>query len=125
MSAAEWAAAGAAYLDDHDPGWHDRIDLDRLALVSCSRCVFGQLYGSYDAGEQVLVRADLDPISLGFAALPGDPEAYFQLDEHWAREITSRRLSAAMHSDLAHGAELRAAKRIGRAVAWFGSEGDR
>lgn len=125
MTSAERVAAGAAWLDDHDPDWYDRIDLDTLALADCGLCVLGQAFGDYWVG---LVDIDLNNWTadqFGFRASRNDPGEYAELDEHWAREITSRRLSAAMHSNLAHGAELRAAARIGRAMRWFGSEGDR
>lgn len=40
---AEKIAAGAAFLDEHEPGWVDRIDVDRLDLASMCGCVLGQL----------------------------------------------------------------------------------
>lgn len=40
-------ARGAALLDRVNPGWWKRIDLERLSLGSCKRCVLGQLYGEY------------------------------------------------------------------------------
>lgn len=36
-------AAGAAFLDEREPGWWQRIDLDRLEMASECRCVLGQL----------------------------------------------------------------------------------
>jgi hypothetical protein len=44
---AERVRAGAAWLDEHEPGWVDRINLDRLDLSSQCRCVLGQLDGDY------------------------------------------------------------------------------
>jgi hypothetical protein len=38
---------GAKWCDRHAPGWFAKIDTDRLLLSSCSRCVLGQLFGSY------------------------------------------------------------------------------
>ena len=40
---AERVAAGAAYLNEREPGWLQRIDLDRLDLKAPCRCVLGQL----------------------------------------------------------------------------------
>lgn len=40
---AERVAAGAVFLDAHEPGWWQRIDLEKLALESPCRCVLGQL----------------------------------------------------------------------------------
>jgi hypothetical protein len=36
--------AGAAVLDEHNPGWHNRIDLDTLQLACGCDCVLGQIY---------------------------------------------------------------------------------
>ena len=40
---AERVANGVAWLDEHHPGWADRIDLDRFSIEACSLCVAGQL----------------------------------------------------------------------------------
>lgn len=40
---AERVAAGAAYLDDREPGWWERIDMDRLDMSAECLCVLGQL----------------------------------------------------------------------------------
>ena len=40
-------AAGMAYLDEHDPGWLDKIDLGQLDIMSCKKCVIGQLHREY------------------------------------------------------------------------------
>lgn len=45
-------AAGAAWLDEHEPGWADRIDVAELDVgMSCS-CVLGQLDGDFHDGMQ-------------------------------------------------------------------------
>jgi hypothetical protein len=38
-------AAGAAWLNEVDPGWISRIDLDNLDVASVRRCVCGQVFG--------------------------------------------------------------------------------
>jgi hypothetical protein len=43
---AQSVAAGAAFLDERMPGWPERIDLDKLDLSGCWRCVLGQLFDS-------------------------------------------------------------------------------
>lgn len=40
----ERAARGAAWLDEVKPGWEEHIDLERLSIVSSSRCVAGQVF---------------------------------------------------------------------------------
>jgi hypothetical protein len=42
ITIAERVAAGAAFLDEHDPGWWQRIDLPTLDLSCESHCVLGQ-----------------------------------------------------------------------------------
>jgi hypothetical protein len=39
---------GAAWLDEHHPGWAERINLDTFDLRSGSMCVLGQLFGDFD-----------------------------------------------------------------------------
>lgn len=46
---------GAAWLDVNRPGWFDAINCDELNIESCSRCVLGQLFGSFDDGMARLV----------------------------------------------------------------------
>jgi len=36
---------GAAWLDDVLPDWYERIDFDRLLMMSCHRCILGQVFG--------------------------------------------------------------------------------
>lgn len=38
-------ARGAALLDQHRPGWFQRIDPDALKMSDCTACVVGQLSG--------------------------------------------------------------------------------
>jgi hypothetical protein len=44
---AERVAAGAAWLDEHRPGWWKRTDLDRLDVASERHCPIAQEYGTY------------------------------------------------------------------------------
>lgn len=71
------AARGAALLDDHDPGWTDRIDPGTLALGDGAACVLGQLWGEYRTGLGRARVIDLSsaptrfvsPVDLGFQAV--------------------------------------------------------
>ena len=92
--ARERVAAGAAYLDDNEPGWAARIDLNRLNLGSCFGCILGQLYGSY-SGAPVFDEDD-DRIEvaepLGFDTTGpwrGNP-SYEHLNAAWRTEIAAR-----------------------------------
>lgn len=41
-------------LDAVRPDWHTRIDIDTLSLMSPSRCLLAQVFGSYDEGLRML-----------------------------------------------------------------------
>lgn len=42
--------AGAQLLDEREPGWAQRIDVQGLEMSACKACVLGQLYGDFGAG---------------------------------------------------------------------------
>jgi hypothetical protein len=87
---AERVAAGAAWLDEHEPGWRQRIDRDKLDLGNCVRCIGGQLAGIYVA---FLRRHDLTAgaaVPLGFN-LPGIGEDYDELTATWRQLIATGR----------------------------------
>lgn len=43
-------ASGAYLLDLHAPGWREKINVDRLNVLSCQDCILGQVYGKYAEG---------------------------------------------------------------------------
>ena len=101
------AARGAAYLDDADPGWHERLDPDHLTLADGTCCVLGQLHGDFRLGlgrSSILhlssaPRASLSPVDLGFLCVQGVSDAwqahdYGLLDRAWREEIARRRPAA-------------------------------
>lgn len=49
-NAAEAVTAAIAVLDQHEPHWRDRVNLDRLEQVSHLDCVLGQVFGRWAAG---------------------------------------------------------------------------
>jgi hypothetical protein len=85
--------AGAAFLDEEHPGWHTRIDADRLDMRNFENDVIGQLYGSYPMGLDELGLSDEQAWMFGFDVLPSDPSwsrAYRELDDEWRRVISER-----------------------------------
>ena len=89
---AERVQAGAAWLDEHESGWVDRIDLDRLDINSECQCILGQLHGSYKAAPPVQDAADANGAHygvLGWAIPLG-----FGLD-WWDCKTDGRELTAA------------------------------
>jgi hypothetical protein len=102
--------AGAAWLDQHRPGWwkSDRFDLGNFSLSDGCRCVVGQIYiteiDGFDdrdtdsAFDEAITDAWLDltfelATDLGFYA--GPPlqysDEYAELDREWRRLIEERR----------------------------------
>lgn len=52
----ERVADGADLLDRLEPGWPSRIDLDELSMRSCLDCILGQLFGTFDEGNSLLMK---------------------------------------------------------------------
>lgn len=104
----ERVAQGAAWLDEHYPGWERHIDLTRLDLSDPCRCVLGQLALAITDQEIVddFFIQDSSPYSwlvLQQDALPRDkcwsdrgfltytgPEDWPLLDEAWISLIKLR-----------------------------------
>lgn len=84
--------AGVRLLDSEIPDWWQRINLDRLDIACCFRCVVGQLYGDYDDGVETL---ELDLFgyktvdALGFESSSYDDDR--RLTVVWRNRIEARR----------------------------------
>lgn len=92
---------GAAFLDQTEPGWHTKIDRDRLDISSREDCVFGQLYGNYSNGLNKHFGNRWNPGPAELAARYGFnipfwiPESfihrfYTRLTETWRRHLAER-----------------------------------
>jgi hypothetical protein len=80
---------GATFLDEHDPGWRERINLDEFYFFSSHHCVLGQLYGSFGRGKEILNITWDKAFRFGF-----DNETFAsgqQIQEAWINEIRSGR----------------------------------
>lgn len=74
-----YVAAGAAWLDEREPGWERLIDLGLLSLKDPNACVLCQVVGSFWVGLQ---RANHSPY-LGFTG-PGCQIAELWDDQQWS-----------------------------------------
>jgi hypothetical protein len=89
-------ARGAALLDQQFPGWDEHIDVERLDMLECADCIFGQFFGSYDDGVRTFpqfVRSNNERYSHGFSLKTNsenDPR-WNELRDAWVRLITLRR----------------------------------
>lgn len=80
---------GVAALDElKGIEWPRRINLTRLYLGSCTRCVLGQLFGEFETGVKALNKPDFDADELGFDR---QYEGYQELTEAWQQEIEELR----------------------------------
>ena len=118
-------AAGAAFLDDHVPNWHNRVDTDTLAVSQTARCVLGQVWPSgyfgfvrrHSPGSQFDIRHGSEVERLGFGIADDDlftvegAGIYTELTEAWRRYIVARRCSE--YAD--HFAVLDATKELANA----------
>ncbi len=99
------AAAGAAALDERQPGWAARIDPDQIDLASNPGNPLTLLCGDFYEGLLDLVHIDPDPqvrshpytwaVTHGFdidASVVDATAAYAELDACWRTEIARRRL---------------------------------
>ncbi len=87
-------SAGMAWLDEHEPGWDQRIDLKTLDVESGCHCVLGQLE---DTGETYNPGFKEAP-AMGFylaSCSTNRHEEYVQLTVEWTRRIIERRKDAA------------------------------
>jgi hypothetical protein len=50
-SAEERVARGVAFLDEHAPGWRDKVEINDLRMQDSCRCVLGQVFNDEDGGE--------------------------------------------------------------------------
>lgn len=89
---AERVLAGLDFLDRAVPGWDKKINLYKLDLSSCIRCVLGQLFGSYGDGEDALELTSWDCVRLGFDRHCGEPAVvHNELTSAWLDAIRVRR----------------------------------
>jgi hypothetical protein len=93
---AERVAAGAAFLDEHEPGWDQHIDLDRLDIDSNCRCILGQLHDdSYQEGRRELGLSGANHgVALGFYPSRTDVPTSERLTAEWVRVIAERRAAS-------------------------------
>jgi hypothetical protein len=114
----ERVSAGARALDALNPGWEDKINLDRLDVANPQLCVLGQLYGEYcdapsglrdneiERGFYANVAEAIDGMSfetyIARAQVIRDQinTEYQDLTNSWRELITCRREEAAAHEEL-------------------------
>lgn len=91
----EVVAKGAARLDAHRQSWWQMIDGDSLDMLSNTRCVLGQVYGSYMRGLNALdwsVVLNVEDYGFCPTVQPGSSEL---LKRAWIAEVAKRRAAAA------------------------------
>jgi hypothetical protein len=62
----EEVKAGMALLDEKAPGWREKVDLDKLNMGGCVRCILGQIYGHFDEGLTALGICEVGVVEIQF-----------------------------------------------------------
>lgn len=98
----ERVAAGAAFLDEHWPGWDYQIDIEMFDLCDPCECVLGQVYGGFyeachklgldDARPNNGQRAD-EAHALGFFENARDDETFVSVYDPGYRDALEKRES--------------------------------
>jgi hypothetical protein len=98
MTAATPAEYGAAWLDEHDPGWADRVIVERLDIRQPCNCILGQLYSTngksgysrlFDRhGEEFMFRLGFD-VDEETDAVDVYTE-FYRLNAEWSRLVVDR-----------------------------------
>lgn len=94
---AEYVQAGVKLLDEKQPDWRSKIDVERFSVVHRDRCVLGQLFGWYGTGLVALGLFTLDDdwgsasdsgAPYGFTVAGWDkPEEWEELQTLWEQEL--------------------------------------
>jgi hypothetical protein len=85
---------GAAFLDEHVPGWEKKVDIEVLSLANPSYCVLGQVFrvNQHPAYGRGLRKLGLDykgSKRYGFNIRPN--QRFDRLTAAWQRLIANRR----------------------------------
>lgn len=80
---------GAAFLDEHYPGWRQRINLETLDMRFWDYCVLGQAISPDRTFEAMGKMNNFDLQPYGFVAPELDPSFYPILTELWKEEIAN------------------------------------
>jgi hypothetical protein len=86
------ARCGAEYLDQLEPGWYNRVDVERLDISVATECVIGQLYGSYNNWRNSKDCGSANfTVKHGFFVRTPKKKNWEKQTEAWKQEILARR----------------------------------
>jgi hypothetical protein len=85
---AERVQRGAAWLDQHQPGWDKTIDIYSLDIQFTNCCVIGQIFGDYN--EWYAKTNDQFVRRHGFDCLHRKDKNFGKLTKVWMNEIARR-----------------------------------
>lgn len=78
------------------PRWAHLVDLDVFDLESCTRCLLGQIYGTFDVGISVLELDRYGIVACGFDIAPNEGQAELDaLTAAWRPVILEARKATA------------------------------
>jgi hypothetical protein len=97
MAYEEQVAAGAAYLDQKVPGWEASVNLEKLDMADCKRCIVGQTICEYYTWQNDYDMYDDKSAALGFDVYWPEgysrewlTEQYVKLEETWVNLLKER-----------------------------------
>lgn len=93
---------GAAWLDETDPEWVQKIKLETLRMSDGGQCILGQTYGHYISALDTIADDDrmewaaehgfnLTEDQLDLGSITGNRANYLKLGLAWAEYIKNRR----------------------------------
>lgn len=85
-----FAARGARFMDQHSPGWANRINRKSLAMSNGMKCILGQEFGTYYHGLSILDIGEFRATWYGF--MLGPFCTWSGLRVAWLAEIDKRRV---------------------------------
>lgn len=88
-SARERVLRGVALLDEHAPGWHEKVDPEILAIRSPKNCICGQVFGSFQEGVRVL-KLSGEGSRYGFNAAPSAGVKISEVEAQWRDVLEGR-----------------------------------
>ncbi len=89
------AACGARFFDRSVPGWHTKIDVEKLDINNTDDCIAGQIYGSYKKAVELLGITKSHSMRLGIYLSCSDvakaeKRQWENLTLAWQHEIKAR-----------------------------------
>jgi len=95
FAAGERVTLGMEFLDGVMPGWDKKIDTKTLDIGYSETCAFGQLFGDYEVGCEMLGVGYASPAAYELGVYADSRRQFRRLTGIWRARINERRNPAA------------------------------